>query len=178
MYVYQTNYYNTYLTVVSQFELANYVINVMSIRVQRNGNGTGTANARESASVVVAAVEVAGNVHRACSDRRRSRTRQCRRCCLRHRIRIRSTGSVRQARRAPAAPGARRARSPSRRRAARWRMRPSRPRVAARARSRRARASTSADVSRDCAMTMPAPACDAARPDDAWTNFVLPLTPI
>lgn len=150
----------------------------MSIRVQHSGNGTGTVNARESVSGAVVAVEVAGSAHRACSGRRRSRMRLCRRCCRRRRIRTRSTGSVRQARRAPAAPGARRARSPSRRRAARWRMRQSRPRLAVRARSRRARASTSADVSHDCATTTPAPACDAARLDDAWTNFVLPLTPI
>lgn len=150
----------------------------MSVRVKRSGNGAGTGNARKSESVGVVAVEVVGSARRACRGRHRSRMHPCHRCCPRRRTRIRSTDSVRQARRAPAAPGARRARSPSRRRVARWRTRRSRPRPAARARPRRARASTSADVSRDCTTTMPAPACDAARPDDAWTNFVIPLTPM
>lgn len=88
----------------------------MSICCRTRGNGIGLAIATVDVTGVSAEI-----VRRGCSGRRLSRTLLYRRHCRRPLIHTRSTGSVRQARRAPPAPGPPHARSLSPPRAARWR---------------------------------------------------------
>lgn len=138
-----------------------------------NGSGTGTV----TASVEVAAAASAPTALRESSAQRPSRTRPCRRLFLRPHTRTRSTGSVRQARRALPAPGHRRARSQSPPRAARWREarrpRPSlRQRPVAHATSHLARASTSAGVLRVPAATTRGPSSDTPDPMDQFCTLV------